>query len=504
MEFRKSMNLLHTWAGVIIGALLFAVFWMGTLSVFDREIDQWMAPMTRLALPAKPSSFDALRPTYDDAVALKSPTWTVLRPSDRQPFIRVVYRGPKGIVNRYFNPMTGAELPNPETLAGTRFLYPFHYSLHIKVWNIGEWIVGAGAMAMLLLCISGVAFHRKIFTDFFTLRSKPSHTLAGVLGLPFHFVITLSGLTILFAVYFPSGWYSSYESRQAFNAEAMDNYSRPKANKLGTLASIDVISNEARDLWNGAEPWAVSVRYPGDRAAYVSFFQSFHGSIVRHSPAIHFDSATGALLHKNADIKPVLTAQRFLSGMHQIQFRHWTLRFIYFGLGLLGCALIFTGFLFWLEARRKRHAQQGRSGVRIVEGIAVGSTLGIIAATASFFVINRLLPLGTHFLGIERAALEIWTFYLVWIVTFAHAWLRPGSAWTEQCWVIAFLSFSAVGLNWITTGDHLVRSLSHNYLWPVGSVDIVLLFGGVVALAFVRWRRRAVLRADPVAQIMAS
>jgi hypothetical protein len=36
-SFRKLMSALHTWAGVLLGGLLFAVFWMGTLSVFDRE-----------------------------------------------------------------------------------------------------------------------------------------------------------------------------------------------------------------------------------------------------------------------------------------------------------------------------------------------------------------------------------------------------------------------------------------------------------------------------------
>ena len=40
---------LHTWAGVVIGSLLFAIFWMGTLSVFDREIDRWMNPGSRLS-----------------------------------------------------------------------------------------------------------------------------------------------------------------------------------------------------------------------------------------------------------------------------------------------------------------------------------------------------------------------------------------------------------------------------------------------------------------------
>ena len=52
---------LHTWAGVVLGSLLFAIFWMGTLSVFDKEIDQWMRPETRLPVPEH-ISLDDLRP----------------------------------------------------------------------------------------------------------------------------------------------------------------------------------------------------------------------------------------------------------------------------------------------------------------------------------------------------------------------------------------------------------------------------------------------------------
>ena len=76
--FRGSMNWLHTWAGVVLGGLLFAIFWMGSLSVFDREIDRWMIPSTRLALSPEPISFDALRPTIDEAAAGRSAFWAAL------------------------------------------------------------------------------------------------------------------------------------------------------------------------------------------------------------------------------------------------------------------------------------------------------------------------------------------------------------------------------------------------------------------------------------------
>ena len=342
-------------------------------------------------------------------------------------------------------------------------------------------------MAMLLLCVSGIIIHRRIFVDFFTLRAQNKsrrlvldiHTVSGVLGLPFNFVITLSGLIIFFAVYFPSGWQAVYSDKAAFNADGASNYMRPKANKPGSLASLETMADEARKQWKGSEPRAVVVRHPGDAAAFVTLFQSIEHGIVRHAASITFDAASGALLHRSDDLRPMATAQRFLTGLHRIGFRHWTLRYVYFALGLLGCALIMTGFLFWLQTRRKRHAAEGRHGVRVVQGLATGATTGIVIATASFMVINRLLPLNATLFGYERYELEIWTFHLVWIAAFAHAWIRPRFAWVEQCQAIGALSIAAVLLNWLTTGDHLARSLAHAHLWPVAGVDLMLLAAGV-------------------------
>ncbi|GAB3382288.1 hypothetical protein GCM10027514_22270 [Azotobacter armeniacus] len=45
--FRQSMTWLHTWAGLLLGWLLFAIFLTGTLTVFDKEISWWMQPELR-------------------------------------------------------------------------------------------------------------------------------------------------------------------------------------------------------------------------------------------------------------------------------------------------------------------------------------------------------------------------------------------------------------------------------------------------------------------------
>lgn len=497
--FRASMTWLHSWAGVVLGGLLLAIFWTGTLAVFDYEIDRWMAPTTRLELPAKPASLETLRPFYEAAVAAKASNWFVVPPTERTPVFLIGWRHPSGSIIRLAHPETGAPLADPGTLAGSRFIYPFHYMLHIEPRQIGRWIVGLAAMAMLALLVSGVVVHRKVFADFFTFRAaaKPRrqildlHNVTGVVALPFHIAITLSGLIFFYSTYFPSAWRVVFPDVQALYVDALGFYERQASNRPGALASLDDMAAKARHLWGRGEPRYLVVFNSGDAAAYVLFARSGEDSVEGTDDAAYFDAASGALLHQHSAGRPVLTAQRFIAGLHAVQFRHWTLRWLYFGLGLVSCVMIATGYLFWLESRRKKHAQLRLGGVRLVEGLTVGSVTGIVIATFSFFVVNRLLPLGTTFAGQDRAALEVWTFCLAWTAAFAHAWLRPDEAWMEQCAAIAMLAAAAVALNWLTTGDHLLHSLGHRHLWPVAGMDLLLLAGSAIAaVAAFRLHRR--------------
>lgn len=488
--FRASMNWVHTWAGVVLGSLLFAIFWTGTLSVFDREIDRWMMPELRLALPRDPPTLDVLRPSIADAGRARSSFVAIILPSERQPVFRLAWRDRSGLVVRYLDPATGATLPDSGTRAASGFIYPFHYMLHVRGWDIGVWIVGLASMAMLLLCVSGVVVHRKFFADFFTFRADRQprraildlHNVAGVLALPFHIAITLSGLIFFYSIYFQSSWRMFYPDRRTFVTEEIGDFSRPRLNKPGELGALDAMVSEARSRWGGELPRAVVVRLPGDAAAYVQVSRPFEDRVSLSGDLIYFDGTTGASLHQRTEMQPVAAIQRFIVGFHLIRFRHWSLRWLYFGLGLAGCVTIATGYLFWLESRRKRFMRYGLSGFRFVEGMTVGSVSGIVIATLVFFIANRLLPMDATWLGQDRSALEIWAFLLAWLASFGHAWSRPAQAWREQCRAIGVLAIAAVGLNWITTGDHLGRSLVHSHLWPVGGTDVLLLLGAAVAI----------------------
>jgi hypothetical protein len=92
LSFRQTMGLVHTRAGVVLGGVMFAIFWMGTLAVFDREIDRWMMPETRLGPPPPRVSLDA---TAHKAVATLAPDatqWSVTMPTSRTPTLQLRYQ----------------------------------------------------------------------------------------------------------------------------------------------------------------------------------------------------------------------------------------------------------------------------------------------------------------------------------------------------------------------------------------------------------------------------
>lgn len=491
--FGKSMAWLHTWAGVVLGSLLFAIFWMGTLSVFDREIDRWMMPDTRLAPATEKISLDRIAATIAPAIPAGASQWRIDLPTERVPILRFSFRDKRGgdTPVRQIDPARNAFIPDQGTKGGTGFIFPFHFGLHLKWNDLGKWLVGLAAMAMLVLLVSGVIIHKKIFSQFFTFRphkrlqrsSLDLHNLTGVIGLPFHFVITLSGLIIFITIYFPQAHWGVYgdgkDGKAAYTAEAYGKFTRPKANAQGELASLDAMAERAEREWTGGRPYFVRVWHPGDANSYVELRRSYARDVTMNLDQIYFDAATGEILHR-FEAEPVMTVQRFISGMHFIQFEHWPLRWLYFLAGLSGCVLIATGFLFWLEARRARHAKKGLAGTRVVEGLTVGSVTGIVIATLALFAVNRLLPLGISFAGQAREAIELWAFYLVWLVCFAHAWWRPAAAWCEQVRAICVLALACVLLNAATTGDHPVRAVASG-MWSVAGMDAMLLMLALLA-----------------------
>ncbi|MET0248337.1 MAG: PepSY-associated TM helix domain-containing protein [Sphingobium sp.] len=500
-SFRPSMNWVHTWAGVVLGALLFIIFWMGTMSVFDREIDRWMQPQTRLASPAAPTtSYDSLLDIARAAEPGKQLTkLTIGTANTRAPFatIHATYAD-KTRRTLVVDTITNRLIPEPASLGGTGFLYPMHINLILPgVW--GWWIVMFAAIAMLLLLVTGVIIHHKIFADFFTFRPEKKlrrssldlHNLSGTIFLPFHFLITFSGLMVF------SGWYTSipwYVAPASVGepvaalineADQYGHFRREAAGRPGGGVALAPLVQRAEAIWRVRHGTAtpadyIDIDHIGDAQGYMAVRGNAPRRMVSDVDEIVFDLATGRIV-KDSTPTTTRTVQKWLEGFHLVRFDHWLIRWFYFIGGLAGCLMIATGFVFWSVSRRKRDAQTQPLKVRFVEALTVAAVSGVILATCAYFVVNRMIPEGASPGGFPRFVIEVLTFFGAWLATAVHAGVRQASAWKDQAWVIAGLSVAAILLNWLTTGHHPIAAINRD-LWAIVGMDSMLLLNAVVAI----------------------
>lgn len=553
--FRARMSTVHTWAGLVLSCLLFAIFWTGTLSVFDKEIDRWMMPHTRIQVDnAMPLSVDRQIIPLLAERSEGAKAWTIVLPAERRPFLTLAYDSAKSHIaqRNSFHPITLEQLPAPNTLGASNFIYPFHHNLTLRQNNIGALLVGIASMGMLCLLISGIVIHRRIFADFFTLRllrgfgraNLDIHNLTGVVLLPFTIVITLSGLMIAHLIYFPKapdavfaqfndpsvtqdqpkskardasrkreqdgntenegkmaeareGSRNSH-ARTRFIAESQGRI-RPQAiGQPANIVAIDpMIAATESELGKGAV-YMVRVSNPGDAGGVVALRLNSDNTVSQNIDNKRFSTATGEeLAHFNSS--STTNVFNFIAGMHYIKFTHWPLRWLYFIAGLGACVLIATGLLHWTQARNQR---QGSTSFNLsfMNAHNIAAITGIISATGAFLVVNRLLNNREQFAGFSSRDLEVYAFFGVWLACLLHALIRVFinkqhgylKAWAEQCWAIALIAIAAIGLNWITTGDHLLKTLFTHTYWPVATLDLVLVTSALMAVYAAR--KLAVIR----------
>lgn len=497
-HFRQSMGWLHTWLGVALSAVLFVIFWTGTLTVFDREIDRWMKPELRISVPDN-VSLDAIALPRLAQLDLKpgSTVWVGIA-RERIPAVRLFYEDSNGESRaEWLDPRTGSVLALTDSHAGSEFLFRFHFMLHIP-GMLGYYIVGLSAFGMMVLIVSGVFVHRKFIQDFFTFRPQKKarrafldfHNLTAVVALPFHFIIAFSGLLILVTSWFPWSMAVSFggDIRQ-LDAELLA-YERPMIDPAGepgkSVDTLDDYISRAKAIWRAEEgedasaPDWVAIFNVNDAQSYVVVERFFADRRVALGPdQIVFDPRSERVIDRFKPL-PVHGASSWLEGLHWIQFDHWTLRWLYFIAGLAGCAMIGSGLIYWLQSRIKETRPDPIS-VRIVRAVSIGSITGIVMATAAFLVANRLIPGDIALDGVHRHDLEIRVFFAAWILTFVHAAVRGRLAWREQCLAVATLSALAVALNWITTGHHPVAAMGDS-VWSVFIMDIVMLAASATAI----------------------
>ena len=480
---RQTMSDVHPWTGLLVGWILFAMFLTGTVSFFRDELSQWMRPEVHAGTGVEPA--DAATRVGDtlQRIAPSTPAWYIGLPDARGNTAQVTWRGNKGFETGAFDPVTGQRLEARAT-RGADFFYVFHFPFHYLPIIWGRILAGICGMFMLIAIVTGVIVHKKIFVDFFTFRWGKgqrswldAHNVLSVFGLPFHAMITYTGLITLMALYVPWGMQAQYPTpadRARFNGEfsAFMDPVKP-AGQAAPLLPLATFVRAAEQHWRDGRAGRLQVINPGDASARVLVARR-DAQQISNSPSYQiFNGVTGEVLKTADGVRPAAETRGVLYGLHIGRFADGTLRWLYFLCSLGGTAMVGTGLVMWTVKRRSKLPDPTRPhiGFRLVERLNIASIAGLTIAMAGMLWLNRLLPLGMS----TRADWEVNGFFIIWGATLLHAIARPAKrAWLEQLWAgVAMLALLPV-FNLVATSRGLVDSL-RNGDWVFLGVDLMLL-----------------------------
>lgn len=483
---RQSMAWLHSWTGLIFGWLVFAIFLMGSLSYYRHEINLWMQPaLAQYEVKQDIAIKTAYQYLQENAPDAKSWYLTVATPES--PVNTMYWEKADGSYgNATLDANTGKELQLSVTLGGD-FFYRFHYQLFGIPIIVGRLVVCLAAFIMLIALVSGIITHKKIFTDFFTLRTFKSqrswldfHNISSVVALPFFLTITFTGLAIFFYLYLPWGMQKLYpENPYQYFTEirtktVLENQSIQPAQNL----AIEKLLSQVQQSWGNQPLSTMSVKNPNTNQAQITFIQKEDRTITRNQSQITLNASTGKVLEDTRNNSPIATLNAGVYGLHMATFAQPLLRLGFFFSGILGCVMIASGLLLWsLKRQIQNKNSQFHFGHYLVDRLNVAAFVGLPCATVAYLSANRLFTVTSTTINYE-----VYSFFLVWLISLIIALItKKQHLWRTQLCVFIMLCIALPILN-------LGYLLKHEYVqslrdyWTFGRVDVFLWIFAALAI----------------------
>jgi len=372
MPSQRTLNrlfVLHSWAGIVTGLLMFIVCFSGAVVVFKNEIDLWANPslagLPRTEPPAPLATVLAqLQARYPGATVE-----TIALPDATNPSYFAYVRERGAPVSQRtkvaLRSDTGAVVGPVDSQLGQ-----YLRMLHVFLFFGPRWIVGFLGAAMLVLIGTGIVIHRKILAELFTQRWGRSfrvvmsdlHKSAGIWGLGFHILIAATGAWLGLAPLFEQGTKYVMASGAPTNAAAR----KPPQAEPAAMHSLDTLYLSAQQAVPGLQARYVSLRRWGTTAAEASFTGTLSGHLAS-TARVDMNAATGApkkaLDPRTAGFWSLVNG--LMEPLHFGDFGGLALKWLYFILGMTPAFLSISGTLIWLDSRqqRRREAQQ-QAGVQ--------------------------------------------------------------------------------------------------------------------------------------------
>jgi uncharacterized iron-regulated membrane protein len=473
-KFVQAVLAGHSALGLAFATLIYLVCLSGTLSVFLLEYHRWEQPNAPIVRG----------PLTDDAI--NEATWA----GHGQALIDgaaqdLILTAPTATFPRfgvfYFNALNHREgewiadadgkLRLREEAPWSEFIGDLHTQLHLPR-TLGAFIVGLIGVALLSSLISGLLAHPRIFKDAFAFRWGGSkrlqeadlHNRLGVWGLPFHFVVTLTGALLGLATLI-----MGVLALAAYNGDSQKAYSEilgPRGvatGKPGPVPDVRPMIAKVRAMKPDAELVRIHFQHIATSGQMVHVHMRTPGHLAFYN-SYYFD-ADGKYLGEGGMEEGGVGQQivGVLQPLHYGWFGGLGTKIIYAVLGLALTIVTQTGVTIWL-ARRRDKGRPAERWERIWTAVVWGQPAALaLTAFASLYLPERLVAI-----------------YLIATGASLIATARVSDGRTIRSVLIALSSVALV----ITSIIHFARwratATDTGILW----MDAVLLIGGLSLASF--------------------
>jgi len=194
--------------------------------------------------------------------------------------------------------------------------------------------------------------------------------------------------------------------------------------------------------------------------------------------SIIFNAKTAEILKKTVppiSSSSVMNTNTAFMSLHMAHFADWSMRFLFFVAGIFGIIISGTGLVLWIQKRKKKNIEKKSIGFWLVDKLNLGTMAGVFIAIAAYFIANRFIPAEEMI----RKEYEINTFFIVWLLSYLHAFFRDTlKAWREQLLFGAFLFLSLPFINAIVVFDSLSEFFTRDAIFI--NFDIFFIFMAAV------------------------
>jgi uncharacterized iron-regulated membrane protein len=488
----------HTVSGIVISFALYVIFFTGAVTLFKNEFYQWENPKARQ--PAGQSvDYDKMLtdlkkkiPGFD-----LSEDITIRMETHARPLINIYGHliVPKGEPEEHYNttyfPITGAFEQEEKTTIGET-LYRLHFFDQIPV--IGRYISGFVALFFAFAVITGVMIHwQNIRTKYngFSLKGSikniwtNSHTVFGLLGLPFQFMYAITG-----AYYMLSLLVLAPVVMVFFGGDQNRAFEELLPERFMKTSEISPVTNQNRKISHILE--RVKAQHGDLDMNYLQIKNYGHEdgiiTISLESPKVFAGAGSIALSLKNGKvIQDNLPGNRnytqsVLPGIARLHFATFgglMLKAIYFFMALFTCFVIISGVLLWKEARNKKsYTDKQKRFHHRVTMCYLAVCFGLFPAVAMLFIAELMVPDSTDHVFYTRTL-----FFISWLVFTATGLFIKNEIRITQLYLFLGGTFSLLVpiTNGIMTGDWIWVALQKgNQL--VAVTDLCWLTTGATAL----------------------